>query len=119
MAAPDVDLIEVGHSPVACGHGDVFELDVHIVLGYIKGRRRISFAEYERDVNTRHGAKPSAKQEGLVRTFKQLPTVDLARSDLEGDNMPLQEPKMSVYKRTSSIDYSRGCCDKNANLSFV
>lgn len=34
MAAADVDLIKMADSAVARGHGDVFELDVHVVFGY-------------------------------------------------------------------------------------
>lgn len=36
MAAPNVDLIKMTDSAVARRHGDVFELDVHIVFGYGK-----------------------------------------------------------------------------------
>ena len=32
MATPDVDLIEMGDAAVACGNGDVLQLDVHIVF---------------------------------------------------------------------------------------
>lgn len=34
MAAPDVDLIEMGDAAVARGHGDVLQLDVHVVFGF-------------------------------------------------------------------------------------
>jgi len=36
VAAADVDLVEVGDAAVACRHGDVFELDVHVVFGFEK-----------------------------------------------------------------------------------
>ena len=33
MRATDVDLFEVGDTAVASSHGDIFELDVHVILG--------------------------------------------------------------------------------------
>lgn len=42
MAATDIDLIEMRDSAVACGDGDIFELDVHIVFGCIAKIGRIS-----------------------------------------------------------------------------
>lgn len=33
MTPPDVNLVEMRDAAVAGGHGDVFELDVHVVLG--------------------------------------------------------------------------------------
>lgn len=34
MTPPDVNLVEMRDATIAGGHGDVFELDVHVVLGY-------------------------------------------------------------------------------------
>lgn len=34
MAPPDIDLIEMANPPISRGDGDVFELYVHVVLGY-------------------------------------------------------------------------------------
>lgn len=33
MATADVDLVQVGDTAVACGDGDILELDVHVVFG--------------------------------------------------------------------------------------
>lgn len=35
MAPTNVDLVEMAHSAVAGGNSNVFELNVHIVFGYI------------------------------------------------------------------------------------
>ena len=35
MAASNVDLVEMADTSVARGDGDVFELDVHVVFGYV------------------------------------------------------------------------------------
>lgn len=34
MATPDIDLVEMRDSSVARGDSDVFQLDVHIILGW-------------------------------------------------------------------------------------
>lgn len=33
MTPPDINLVEMRDAAVSGGHGDVFELDVHVVLG--------------------------------------------------------------------------------------
>lgn len=40
VAAPDVDLFQMAHAAVPRGDGDVFELDIHVILGW---RQTISF----------------------------------------------------------------------------
>jgi N-dimethylarginine dimethylaminohydrolase len=42
MAAADVDLVEMRDAAVARGHGDVLELDIHIILGCEGERDTIS-----------------------------------------------------------------------------
>lgn len=34
MTSPDVDLIEMGDTAVASGNSDIFQLDIHVVLGF-------------------------------------------------------------------------------------
>lgn len=38
VAPADVNLIQMGDAPVARGHSDVAELDVHVVFGYLRVR---------------------------------------------------------------------------------
>lgn len=33
MAPPNVNLVKMGDTAVACGDGDILELDVHVVFG--------------------------------------------------------------------------------------
>lgn len=54
MTPPDIDLVEMRNTAVAGGHGDVFELDVHVVLGcfivscVFKGRTVVGLAWLDR-----------------------------------------------------------------------
>ena len=70
-------------SAVARSDGDVFELDVHIVLGCYPKSTDISEGAKSRD-----GEK---EEERIGRTFEQLASVDLAGRDLESDDMALQK----------------------------
>lgn len=36
MRTPNIDLIQMAHSPIACGNSDVFELHVHVIFRYIQ-----------------------------------------------------------------------------------
>jgi hypothetical protein len=72
MAAANVDLFEMGDAAVARGHCDVLELNVHVIL-------RCTWIS----IATRVG------NQGNRRTFEELSAVDLARSDLDGNDMPL------------------------------
>ena len=48
VAAPDVNLFQVADTAVARRHGDVLELDVHVVLG-CPGRGFVSMADHEEE----------------------------------------------------------------------
>lgn len=78
MAPSYVDLIQMRHPAVARGDGDVFELHVHVVLGCETGA----------DVLAGSGARAGREPR---RTFEQLAPVDLAGSDLESNNVTLDE----------------------------
>lgn len=52
VGAADVDLVEVGDAAVARRDGNVLELDVHVVLGWVV---TVSETNYERDEGKQNG----------------------------------------------------------------
>jgi hypothetical protein len=72
MASPNVYLFEMRNATVTSGNGDVFQLYVHVVLGY------------------NSLACVSCTLAMRARTFNQLAAVDLARCNLERDNVALR-----------------------------
>lgn len=72
VAASNVDLLQMADSPVARRHGDVFELDIHVVFGY-------SISQHMQ----------KGRDQTVSRTLNELAAVGLARGDLQGHNMAL------------------------------
>lgn len=80
MAAANVDLLEMADTSVACGDGDVLELDVHVVFG--------CFGEVELEGELRARGERELRNQ-CQPTFDQLAAVCLAGCDLEGDDVAL------------------------------
>ena len=79
MAPPDVYLIKMADTAITRGHRDVFELDIHIVLGYV-------WISIEARCC---GRLVESFDSGDMATFDELATIDLARSYFEGYDMIL------------------------------
>jgi hypothetical protein len=65
---------------VARSDRDIFELDIHVIFSYSSHKSALSslvLSEWHREI--------------MYRTFKELATVDLAGSDLESNDMALEE----------------------------
>lgn len=54
MASPDVDLIEMTDPAIARGDSDVFELYVHVVLGYDIDTKIVSVASQDAEPSRKH-----------------------------------------------------------------
>lgn len=82
MAPPDIDLIEMTDPAIARGDRDVFELYVHIVLGYSIKRQSSA------NILCQRGSMDMELLRGKG-TFDQFASVHLARCDFKRDNMVL------------------------------
>ena len=69
-APADVDLVELGHAPIASGHGDLFQRDVQVVFGC--GRERLNMLVHELSMG---------------RTSRKFSAVELASFQLNGNDM--------------------------------
>lgn len=81
MATADVNLLEMADAPVARCDGDVFELDVHVILGYIDQRVAT--------VSISLRKKGKKRLEVGLRTFNQLAAVCCAAVELQSHNVAL------------------------------
>lgn len=66
MAPPDIDLIKMAYPAIARSDGDIFQLYVHVVLGYSIETETISIVSPDPALTRRHfesgimeGGKPS------------------------------------------------------------
>lgn len=78
MTSTNVNLVEMADTSVTRGNGDVFELNVHVVLRY---RTHIGQPLVLRSATVQAGMMLLAEQKYSL-TFKQLATVHLTRGDL-------------------------------------
>lgn len=95
MAPSNIDLIQMADSPIARGDSYVFELDVHVVFRCIKIVSSAN-AQAWKVLHALGNQLVFRVVYGILRgneggaTFYQLPSVDLAGRDLEGNDMVLQ-----------------------------
>lgn len=93
MAPPDVDLIEMANPAISRGDGDIFELYVHVVLGYSIDTEIISMVS---NILFQLGHILDVKLLGVDGTFDQFAPVHLARCDLKRYDMVLYALCISI-----------------------
>lgn len=101
MAPPDIDLVEMANPAIARGDGDIFELYVHVVLGYNIDTEFVSM-----ESNTLYQLRriSDVKLLGVEGTFDQFAPVHLARCDLKRYYMVLYD----IYISISGIGWNGG-----------